>query len=506
VLADCFDGFSILAKELVQEIREDYRGVAMPVWSVADAPPLLHAANSASDRMKNTLRDLSFSYSAAAMLDCGASAIIPLSAQEASTAMVACYSQPNEAAAAGSGAGRSAFNPALGLLSSSSSSSSGGKMAYPVDARSLQTNYFSSSSVAVAIDGVLSMDMYRNSPGTSAVDFLNSSGSGRGSKSTSSGGGGAAINATSSSGDMWEILYHSTNAGRFPVLNMETSLPLSSSPNALMQRIEARFQYTSSASATSRANHTVVDTDEGRFMASISTGRMNPYLSSFSAAHRYASQLERAAGSRDGKAAAARAAGRQAGKVREDHEVDSFFGGDDNNDDNGYYGSTPDDLAALQNTNGALSNVLCVRGALANSEFGFDKYVWTKAAQNAGYDDYGKDLGSGRYFVTRCLQRQAPMRAPASFPAAVAATLILQCSDRDRDTYNREMCAVTSVGADASVPVYLAAHAVKWNAASRGGGGALLSQLNKVGMAEEDAKEIAEVLMKTAGNYKDDLM
>lgn len=495
VFADCFDGFSVLTKELVQEIREDYRGVAMPVWAFTDAP-LAHTLDGRVWRpspqqgstMNSTLRNLSFSYSAASMLDGGASAIVPISGVAAAAAVEAAYGHLHGAGAAGS-TGQSARGAGESKLSSP---------LRPGLAEAGKDNllYLSSSAVAAGVDAVLSMDLLRGfSAAERRVDFINGhrTGGGGDERAHRESGG---VSASSSSGDMWEILYHATNAGRFPCLSLETVIPLSSSPSALMRRVEERF--------TQRGRGAITSQDAAAQMLQQQQGRLNPFLTSLSAAHHYSWTV----------AARQRRRRRGQGRVLEDDTVASFFDSPDEEDaleeayhladapDDEYEGGGGGSGSGGAGGQSALSNVLCVRGAIAREQFGFDKYLWGKASSQEGYDDYGKDLSSRRYYLTRCMQRQSALHVPASFPAAITASLAGESSSK---LYSREVCSLSALGADPStMPQFLSAHATLWAAASAGRGGALLTQLQKVGLAAEDACEAEERLRLVAGNYKDE--
>lgn len=497
VFADCYDGFSVLAKELVQEIREDYRGVAMPVWAFTDAP-LAHTMdgriwsssqqrNGSGGAMNNTLRNLSFSYSVASMLDGGASAIVPISGMAAAASVDAAYMHGGSGATA-LGASESKFSSPL---RPGAGAGAGGSQNHL---------YMSSSVVAAGVDGVLSMDMLRGSSATQRrVDFINGGASGEGDERFHRKSGG--VNASSSSGDMWEILYHATNSGRFPCLSLETTIPLSSSPSALMRRVDDRFSKGQGAGAGAPSSHR-----EAEQVLLRSQGRLNPFLSSLSAAQHFANssllrkRRARAQGQRPGQ-----------GKVLEEEAVSSVFDAPEEEDALEEMYRLADDPDAEDGGSGgtaaaarsALSNVLCVRGSIAREQYGFDKYLWAKASAQEGYDDYGKDLSSRRYFLTRCLQKQSALRTPTSFPAVITASLTHE--DSSSSAYSGELCTLSALGADASTtPQFLSAHAALWEAACGSRSGALQSQLHKVGLASEDAKEVAETLRHVASNYKDE--
>ena len=53
------------------------------------------------------------------------------------------------------------------------------------------------------------------------------------------------VSSNNTTGSISDLLFHATNAGRFPVLNIESALPLSSSPSALMRQIDNSFQLVS---------------------------------------------------------------------------------------------------------------------------------------------------------------------------------------------------------------------------------------------------------------------
>ena len=106
------------------------------------------------------------------------------------------------------------------------------------------------------------------------------------------------------------------------------------------------------------------------------------------------------------------------------------------------------------------------------------------------------------YFLTRCIQRQTPLYMPLSTPMVIRHAM--SASSSTSPTAQMNANTISAFGADNTLPALLSAHASKWeNVKSHG---ALLSQLRKANMTEEDASELGETLQKVASGYRDDLM
>ena len=93
---------------------------------------------------------------------------------------------------------------------------------------------------------------------------------------------------------------------------------------------------------------------------------------------------------------------------------------------------------------------------------------------------------------------------PLSTPTVITRAMRAGSSSSVSPTAQMNANTISAFGADSTVPALLSAHAAKWkNTRFRG---ALLSQLSKANMAEEDASELSETLQKVASGYRDDLM
>ena len=476
VFADMHDGFSVLSREIVQEIREDYRGVALPVWAFTDDGRETRGggANSTSfgrgdeaKNMKQALQSLSFSYGAGSLLDHGVSAIIAVSPQEASRVVRAVYAHAASSVDASTEMKLgSPNNPAL-----------------PDQASATGGAYMSSSFVATAIDGLLCTDLHRDAA-ESRLAYLNggtSSHAGSYGKSSSSTG---TVNNNNSSSSMSDLLFHATNAGRFPVLNLELSVPLTSSPSGLMRRIDSSFA------------------DNGDGHGGRDGNRMNPFLSSLSSAARHM---------RHARCFAAVKSRRRCASSHTFSHATITEGDEDSDDD--WLATEEEEDWLLESGDKTLSNVLCVRGDLSLSQFGLDRYLWTRteaADSNERYNHLyrgNKDDISRPFYLTRCIQRQTPLYLPLSFPDVITQVLRTDASSSAvaaGESIALSATTISALGTDSTVPSFLSAHAAKWRSAQSSG--ALLSQLQKANMGKEDAAELAETLMRVAGGYKDDLM
>ncbi len=487
VFADVHDGFSVLTREIVQEIRDDYRGVAMPVWAFTDpyaaCVPERRGRSDDSGSMKGALQALSFSYCAASLLDHGASAVIAMSPQEAARVVESVYA----AQAAGGGGVDDLL--AVGADNASSETKLNSPVRHALQRTMLSTKaraipYLTSSIVAAAIDGITSADLHR-SAAESNLAYINSwnGGTGRDGKASSSTG---TVTSNNSSGSMSDLLFHASNAGRFPVLNIELALPLSSSPSALMRRIDDSFR---SDTESERARH--------------SNLCLNPFLSSIATAARHTRvhRTQADINARRKGSGSLPLSIRDADSDDEDFDT-GWLAGDDTHDDW---------TAGASGAPRTLSNVLSVKGDLSKTQFALDRYLWTQMDANNSNERHNHLSRGGRideqrsYFLTRCIQRQTPSYMPLSTPTAITRAIRADSSFSPVSaTAHMSVNAISAFGADSTVPALLSAHAAKW--ASGGSRGALLSQLNKVNMAQEDALELSETLQRVASGYRDDIM
>ena len=488
VFADIHDGFSVLTREIVQEVRDDYRGVAMPVWAFTDS----HLGGSKAGRgggrgqdqeagnMKEALQALSFSYCAASLLEHGASAIVAISPQEAARVVQAVYS-----AAATGGSGASSIMEADDA-SSETKLSSPLRPSMMTSTTPTTSAYLSSSVVAAAIDGITSPDLHRDAAEVNLA-YINSGtdGSGRDCKASSSAG---TVNSNNSNGSMSDLLFNATNAGRFPVLNMELALPLSPSPSALMRRIDSSFQLAS----------------QGRDAQDNLS--INPFLSSIATAAKHTRVIRYKADMKRRKKGFGALPASFADPSDDDNDDD------DNGTGTDWLASGIDmEMANSSHRPHTLTNVLSVRGDLSKAQFALDRYLWTKTDSNDSNERRnhlsrgGSTANARSYFLTRCIQRQTPLYLPLSTPMRITRAMRADSSfSTGSPSAQMKANTISALGADSTVPTLLAAHAAKWR--QMRSHGALLSQLNKANIAEEDVQELSETLLRVASGYRDDLM